>query len=90
MRQQRRLPWWLPVAAVQALVQALVLVREPGLARSLRGLEQARGPGLEQARGRAQARLRFVVQWHHRNLGLPWQASNSHHASTTRWCRSSR
>ena len=88
MRQQRRLPWWLPVAAVQALV------REQGLAQSLRALAQQvpeQGLALALVQGLVQglARQRRAVQWHHRNPGLQWRASSSHHASTTRSCRSS-
>ena len=72
MRQQRRLPWWLLVAAVRALV------REPGLAQSLQELAQkVKEREREQAQGKvlvlvlAQAQLRFVAQWHHRNPELP-------------------
>ena len=102
MITSRLMPWILltrssSLALTFGLQDGLVEIEE-GIGRvgDLWAATGAGAGGSRAAAARAQARQRpapgrlVASPGHHRNLQRRWRASSRHHASTARWCRSSR
>lgn len=77
VREQQRVRVRVRVQVPEDAVPVPVPGQEPG---------QVRGQLHEQG----EQRVRAGARWRHRNHGRQWRGSRKHHASTVRWCRSSK